>query len=679
MFPLFRRSKNRLDMKIVYTPALFCLLSSLTSIESFSIMEPNKQVFKQSSGGPQPRRVGINNVDSEKAREQQAAKNRRRRNNKTNMKAAVDGDILMTNPNNNAPRQPSSSTTTIPKKRESPTREINNNEQVKEQVVKKKRTYKTNKKSNTTNAVVVSEEMACDTPIIPMVIVKENNGSPVSMVIVEENSNNKASTTHLSNVTFDSLKDISLESKKAIDQVLHYEYLTKVQHATLDSVMSGADVMAKAKTGTGKTVAFLLPIIERMIKSKSNSKSNNKISGLILSPTRELAMQIEKEAKALCTFHKQITIGCFIGGTNINQDIKKLRNGLDILIVTPGRLVDHILNNNENIRNRITQLDTLILDEADQLLDMGFKKAIDEILSYLPSANNRQTLMYSATFTESVKTMAKRALKTDHLFIDTIEVGEQQTNTHVPQEHVMCTLDTLTSSLESIILNHMKQQPNDYKILVFSNTARTAGFMAQLFQNVGYNALEMHSRKSQTYRVKVAKQFHDGTNIIMFSSDVSARGVDYPNVSLIIQIGLTDKEQYIHRLGRTGRAGRTGRGVLLLCDYEKSFLKELKDLDIVPGQVPKNDTGVVLKATSLLLTSQERSYPNELIIAGEQAYQAFLGYYNSNTKRINMNKIELVQLANHYSRTIGFIEPPKLEKKTIGKMGMKGVPGLRSF
>ena len=193
----------------------------------------------------------------------------------------------------------------------------------------------------------------------------------------------------------------------------------------------------------------------------------------------------------------------------------------------------------------------------------------------------------------------------------------------------------------------------------------------QLFQTAGYSALEMHSRKNQSFRVKVAKQFHEGKNIMMFSSDISARGVDYPDVSLIVQVGLTVKEQYIHRLGRTGRAGRKGCGVLLLCDFETSFLKELKDLDINSADLPNVDM-TQLKSTALL---QQR--PEALRIPGEQAYQAYLGYYNSNLKRIGMTKGGLVQLANQYSRTIGFQEPPALQKKTIGLMGLKGIPGLR--
>jgi len=479
-----------------------------------------------------------------------------------------------------------------------------------------------------------------------------------SETVQEEICTEQASTSHLTNVEFSSL-NISEESKKAISTVLKYKYLTKVQEATLELVLSGGDVVAKARTGTGKTVAFLLPIVERMAKNKREG-----IAGLIISPTRELAMQIAKEAEHLTRFHKT-RIGCFIGGTSIKNDMKKLRSGIDILVATPGRLQDHLSNDNHGIQGMVSNLCTLVMDEADQLLDMGFQKEILKILAYLPP--NRQTLLYSATFTQSVQKMSKIALKKEHTFVDTIEEGEAQTNQHVPQEYIVCPMESITPSLEAVLNQHIQTQKN-YKILVFFNTARTAGFMAQLFQKASYNVLEMHSRKNQSFRVRTAATFTSQTNILMFSSDVSARGVDYPGVTLIVQVGLTQHEQYIHRLGRTGRAGRVGRGVLLLSNFEKGFLKELRDLDIKPGTLPPVEEG---PATGLL-----RSLPKGLVGQGEMAYQAFLGYYNSNLRRCGLDKHGVVQLANEYSETIGLQQPPKLLKRTVGKMGLKGIPGI---
>jgi len=182
----------------------------------------------------------------------------------------------------------------------------------------------------------------------------------------------------------------------------------------------------------------------------------------------------------------------------------------------------------------------------------------------------------------------------------------------------------------------------------------------------------MHSRKSQSYRVKVSNDFRTKKNQIMFSSDVSARGVDYPGVTLIVQVGLTEYEQYIHRLGRTGRAGRSGRGVLLLCDFEAKFLNTLADLDI-----KSNTTATKFNANLLRTTPILRSLPNPLRTSASQAYQAFLGYYNSNAKRIGkIDKTRVVAIANEFSKIIGLAKPPAILRQTARKMNLQGTPGL---
>lgn len=355
----------------------------------------------------------------------------------------------------------------------------------------------------------------------------------------------------------------------------------------------------------------------------------------------------------------------------MSSDQKKLdvKRRVGIIVATPGRLIDHLDSNTQNLTQRLGSLKTLVLDEADRLLDMGFKPSLEKILSYLP--RERQTLLYSATFPASVKQISKIALKPTHAFIDTVEEGDQETNVHVAQESIVCTLDNLIGILETTLQEHISRCP-EYKIIVFFNTARVAGHMAQLFKKAKFNTLEMHSRKSQSYRVKVAKEFHEKKNQIMFSSDVSARGVDYPGVTMVVQVGLTEREQYIHRLGRTGRAGRMGHGVLLLCDFESKFLETLRDLDITSRPAP------VIHPESLRTTAVIRAMPRDLKQSGSAAYQAFLGYYNSNLKRMGkMNRSTVVSHANHFSRILGFEISPEILRKTARKMNLDGVPGLR--
>ncbi|CAK4666260.1 hypothetical protein LEN26_015103 [Aphanomyces euteiches] len=476
------------------------------------------------------------------------------------------------------------------------------------------------------------------------------------------------SSMHLSDVPVTTLA-ISDSSMRALRDVMHYKVLTKVQAATLPVILDGKDVLAKSKTGTGKTMAFLLPTIETLLRS-NDDVHRRAVSALILSPTRELASQIDVEARKLSTFHP-FRVACFVGGVSMNKDLRRLRHddGIDILVATPGRLHDHLSNNNEDLVARIKHIQVLVLDEADRLLDMGFRRDIEKLLAFLPT--QRQTLLFSATLPTSLEDIKRLALKPDHVFIDTVG-HEEQTNAQVDQSVITCPFEDHITALDKLLAAHITSSPDGYKVIVFFPTARAAGFMAQLFTQAKYPVLEIHSRKSQAHRTKAADAFRLQDNLILFSSDVSARGVDYPGVSLVVQVGLTDKEQYIHRLGRTGRAGKAGVGVLLLSPFETPFLRELKDVPLVSKGLPeaKASTSRIQAVVGQVETHRE------LHQAAEQAYQAWLGFYNSNLRRLNLTKQQLVEMAADYSRIIGLHQVPALLKKTIGKMGLQGL-GLK--
>ncbi|RHY16717.1 hypothetical protein DYB37_009425 [Aphanomyces astaci] len=470
--------------------------------------------------------------------------------------------------------------------------------------------------------------------------------------------------THVSDMPVTSLP-ISKSTLRALTEVMGYELLTKVQATTLPVILEGKDVLAKSKTGTGKTMAFLIPTIETLAHSHLHKKDKNNISALILSPSRELATQIEVEAKKLSTFHP-IHIACVVGGVPMNKDLRRLSHpdGIDLLVATPGRLQDHLNNDHGDLVKRLAGIRILVLDEADRLLDMGFRRDIEKLLQYLPVAR-RQTLLFSATLPSSLEQIQRLALKTNHVFIDTVGEDEDQTNVHVKQSVVTCPFDDHIAALDKLLDAHIQSAPDGYKIIVFFPTARAAGFMAQLFLHAGYPVLEMHSRKSQPHRTKTAANFRAKDNQILFSSDVSARGVDYPGVTLVIQVGLTEKEQYIHRLGRTGRAGKAGEGVLLLSPFETPFLNELNDLPLAKMALANGKPPRVEE-------SMRRVQSNaELRKAAEQAYQAWLGYYNSNLRRLKMTKDQLVDTAEEYSRIVGLDEVPALQKSTISKMGLQ--------
>jgi len=365
---------------------------------------------------------------------------------------------------------------------------------------------------------------------------------------------------HITNKRFADLQ-ISSESKRALSQVFKYEYMTTVQAETLPIILANGgdrDCLAKAKTGTGKTLAFMIPTIEQIINYKKSSNNDN-VNVLVISPTRELAQQIATETEKLLTFHNNSLrkVVTMVGGTNKNKDIKALRGKTPFVVATPGRLLDHLQNS--NLAQRMSNLDVLIFDEADQLLDMGFRPDIERILRLLqPSKNTRQTLLFSATIPEQVNDIANIALRPNWAFVDTVGEESEQTHQHVQQQLMISSQQDIVRNLFSILDRETSSGP--YKIIVFFTTARLVGFMSELFNSVssqiGYKVLEIHSRKTQKAREKASEAFRKSSNAVMFTSDVTARGMDYPDVTFVLQVGLTDRSQYIHRLGRTARAGK---------------------------------------------------------------------------------------------------------------------------
>lgn len=460
------------------------------------------------------------------------------------------------------------------------------------------------------------------------------------------------------------ISPLTLKATKAVG----YERMTIVQEATLPSILKGKDVLAKAKTGTGKTVAFLLPAIEVIVKSPPVLRDQKRppILVLVVCPTRELASQAAAEADTLLKFHASIGVQVVIGGTRLPGEQKRLQtNPCQILVATPGRLRDHI-ENTPGFSSRLMGVKVLILDEADHLLDMGFRRDIDKIIAAVPK--ERQTLLFSATVPEEVHKVARIALKRDHEFINTVEEGSEETHSKVCQSSIIASHENHFHIVYAVLREHISQDP-EYKVLVFCTTAMVTRLMAELLAELKFNVREIHSRKSQGYRTRVSDEFRKSKGLILVTSDVSARGVDYPDVTLVVQMGIpSDRQQYIHRLGRTGRKGKDGQGILLLAPWEEYFLKSVKDLPIANDPVPHLDSETKLKV--------QRALTHIELKDKESAYQAWLGYYNS-IKKIGGNKSSLVELANEFSRSMGLDIPPAIASKTLSKMGLKNVPGLR--
>ncbi|GJM93894.1 hypothetical protein PR202_ga10487 [Eleusine coracana subsp. coracana] len=411
--------------------------------------------------------------------------------------------------------------------------------------------------------------------------------------------------SYLSETRFDqcALSPLSLKGVKDAG----YVRMTEVQEATLPVILQGKDVLAKAKTGTGKTVAFLLPAIE-VLSTLPHQRNQLRppINFLVMCPTRELANQVAVEARKLLKYHRSLGVQVVIGGTRLTQEQRSMQaNPCQILVATPGRLKDH-LENTPGFSTRLKGVKVLVLDEADRLLDMGFRRDIEKIIASIP--RERQTLLFSAT---------------------------------VPEE-----------------------------VIIFCTTAMVTKLVAEVLSELKLNIREIHSRKSQSARTKVSDEFRKSKGLILVSSDVSARGVDYPDVTLVIQVGIpADREQYIHRLGRTGRKGKEGQGLLLLAPWEKYFIGTVKDLTISEAGIPSVDTSVETEVKNAIRKVEMKSK--------ECAYQAWLGYYNSN-KTIGRDKSRLVRLAEEFSQSMGLTVPPAIPMKILRKMGLNNVPGLRS-
>ncbi|KAG0499302.1 hypothetical protein HPP92_003993 [Vanilla planifolia] len=484
-----------------------------------------------------------------------------------------------------------------------------------------------------------------------------NNIKPTQQTLTSE------SDSYLSQARFDqcSLSPLSLKGIKAAG----YERMTMVQEATLPVILKGKDVLAKAKTGTGKTVAFLLPAIEVVVKLPPVDRDNRRspIHVLVICPTRELADQAAAEASKLLKYHPSIGVQVVMGGTRLALEQKRMQANLcQILVATPGRLRDHI-ENTPGFASRLTGVKVLVLDEADRLLDMGFRKDIEQIVAAVPK--QRQTLLFSATVPDEVRQICYIAMKRDHEFISTVEEGSEETHSQVRQMHLIVPAEKQFSVLYGFLTDHIAENVN-YKVIVFCTTAMITKLVADLLSELHLNVREIHSRKPQSYRTRVSKEFKESKGLILVSSDVSARGVDYPNVTLVIQLGVpADREQYIHRLGRTGRKGNEGKGILLLAPWEDFFLSSIQDLPITKAEVPLIDPDTRKKVEKALANVEMRSK--------ESAYQAWLGYYNSN-KNVGRDKMKLVLLANEFSHSMGLDNPPAIPKLVLRKMGLNNVP-----
>jgi len=373
--------------------------------------------------------------------------------------------------------------------------------------------------------------------------------------------------------TFASL-DLAPEILRAVEEQ-SYTKPTPIQAQAIPMVLDGRDLMAGAQTGTGKTAAFTLPLLQKLLPHASTSASpaRHPVRALILTPTRELAIQVEESVK---TYGKHVPLRSLVvfGGVDIKTQTPSLMRGVEILVATPGRLLDHV----EQRTVQLNQVQMLILDEADRMLDMGFLPDLKRILNLLPK--QRQSLMFSATFSNDIKKLAEDFLTNPTL----IEVARS----NATSENVTQKIFKVSQDDKHAVLAELLKQENAQTI-VFTKTKITASRLARLLQRDGIAADAIHGDKTQQERIQALDAFKQGKITTLVATDVAARGLDIDQLPMVINYEIPHvPEDYVHRIGRTGRAGALGVAISLVAPEEEKLLKEIEKL--IKREIPQEQT-----------------------------------------------------------------------------------------
>ncbi|KAF5383187.1 hypothetical protein D9615_005090 [Tricholomella constricta] len=514
------------------------------------------------------------------------------------------------------------------------------------------------------------------------------------------------------------------------------------------------DLLVKAKTGTGKTLGFLLPAIEARLKSievraaqalRDSGQESDKtlehraktvfaretVGTLIISPTRELATQIAKDATRLTSHLDGFGVRLFVGGESKGMQMRQwMSSRRDLVVATPGRLRD-LLESEPEVKRGIAKTQVLILDEADTLLDMGFQPDIDAIKEYLPPVPERQTFLFSATVSKRIQEIAESTLSPNHKFINCVSHDSSPVHAHVPQYHtILPSAKDQITHITRLLAQDQLLNPGAAKALVFLPTTKMTQLFATVLRELSRSCLpagrntqiyEIHSKRTMESRTRTSSSFRNdfsGASILV-TSDVSARGVDYPGVSRVIQVGIPGStEQYIHRVGRTGRANTQGRGDIVLLPWETGFVR--RSLSMVPlkpltAENLRSEVEELAKkfdddpvtffanapaAPSSQTTSRDRrgyvrqvrgpqlfKGPVAAIVeevertteelklkldeeAVRETFMSLLGYYMSKTTEMGTRKDEIVEgLRNWTTEGLGLPVPPYVSAQFLQKLG----------
>nr|CCA26039.1 DEAD box helicase putative [Albugo laibachii Nc14] len=520
-------------------------------------------------------------------------------------------------------------------------------------------------KSNTTAAADNTDKKACTESEIqksvPSTIEQETQetSTPIETTETpaEQPKNIEDGERYFSSESFHSLP-LSEPTQRALSE-MGFEKMTKIQAKSIAPLLSGHDLIAAAKTGSGKTLSFLIPTIELLHKVNFNPRRG--AGCIIISPTRELALQIYGVVRDLCRYHSQ-THGIIMGGANRGAEAERLSKGVNILVSTPGRLLDHLQNTKGFL---VHNLQILVIDEADRILSIGFEEEMRQIIKCIPK--ERQTMLFSATQTKKVQDLARLSIREKPIYVG-IEDEVNATVSSLEQGYVVTPSDKRFLLLFTFLKKNLSK-----KVMVFFSACATVKFYGELLNYIDIPVMDIHGKQKQTKRTTTFFQFCNAKTGILLCTDVAARGLDIPAVDWIIQFDPPDDpKEYIHRVGRTARGAHgSGKALLLLLPDELGFLKYLR-----ASKVTLNEYEFPVKklanVQSQLMKLIEKTY--YLHKSAKDAYRGYLLAYASHSLKniFDVSQLDLQALAKSFGLEI----PPKvtLPVKTSGNLAKRKAP-----
>ncbi|PLW12299.1 hypothetical protein PCANC_16883 [Puccinia coronata f. sp. avenae] len=446
-------------------------------------------------------------------------------------------------------------------------------------------------------------------------------------------------------------------------QAAKFEKLTPIQALAIPRALKGSDVLGAARTGSGKTLAFLIPVLEILYRQKWGALDG--LGALIISPTRELAVQIFEVLKSIGKFHA-FSAGLVIGGKSLEDERDRLGR-MNILVSTPGRLQQHL---EQTTHFDSDNLQVLVLDEADRILDMGFANSVNAIISGLP--NSRQSLLFSATQTKSVKDLARLSLTGDPEYVSARETGVERdltTPKELVQSYMVTPLECKIDYLWGFLKTHLKT-----KMIVFLSSCKQVRFVHEIFRHLrpGIPLLHLHGKQKQTKRLEIYERFSSSPQVCLFATDIAARGLDFPSVDWVVQVDCPeDVDTYIHRVGRTARYQSGGKALLLLLpSEEEGMLKKWETRGIVVSKVKPNESKK--QSIQTQIQAQMFKFP-ELKFLGQRAFISYVRsiHLQKNKEIFKLKEMDLAKFAE----SLGLAGAPQVRFSGSGAGGAAGGTG----